>query len=492
MAHLSFIVDRPIALQPWRVLAGGAFAALLLTGCVTSNVKPELNPVTSATLGLQAPPAAPATQWWKAFGDRQLDQLMADALRSNPTLEEAMARLRVADAVIAENKAALLPQIGLDGQVTRAHLPSAQFVPPPYAGTDRWLGSAQTNLDWTLDFAGKQKALISGARQSANAAALDVEAARIALTGAIAETYVNLDRAERQAAIAQAFVDSREHGLALTRSRVRSGLSDDFDLRVSETLVAEAEQSLTRAQGERAVLAHALAALAGRGADAYPQIRPTTLSLDAVLPLPAGLPANLLERRPDVIAARARIAAASADRRAAYADFFPTVDLRAFVGASAVGLGSLFTGGALTYGGGPAVSVPIFEGGRLTAHYRQATANVDVATAEYATLALQAVRQAADALSAIDTNAADAAEQRRITVGFSETERLARVRRQSGLAPETDVLTSADRVLQARLAQAGLDAEGAERRIQLLVAVGGDFTPPPARLAAVSTPDTQR
>jgi NodT family efflux transporter outer membrane factor (OMF) lipoprotein len=463
-----------------------AVATLMLAGCITDGAKPELNAVKPAALGLQAPAVAPAPQWWTAFGDRQLDQLMDDALSANPNLEAAMARLRAADAVIAENKAGLSPHIEAGAELSRERLSGAQFVPPPYAGTSQWLGSVQTNLTWTLDFAGKQRALISESRNSADAASLDVAAARIALTGAVAETYVNLARAERQAAIAQEFVDSRQHSLALARVRSHSGLSDDFDLRVSETLVAEAEQSLTRAQGERALLVHALAALAGRGADLYPQIRPATLDIDAVLPLPAQLPVNLLERRPDVIAARSRIDAALAGRRAAYADFFPTVDLRAFAGFSSVGLGSLFGGNALTYGGGPAVSVPIFEGGRLKAQYRQAP------TAAYNALAVQAVKQAADALSAIDTNAADTAEQRRITHGFSETERLSRVRRQSGLAPETDVLTSADRVLQARLIEAGLDADGAAHRIQLLVAVGGDFTPPPVKLAAVSTPNTQR
>jgi NodT family efflux transporter outer membrane factor (OMF) lipoprotein len=483
--------------MPYAVIAGhvrrrglvatAALAALFLAGCISANDKPELSTLKPAGLGLgiSAVSVAPAPRWWAGFGDPQLDRLMADALSANPGLDEAMARVRAASAVIAENKAGLLPQVSATSEITNGRLSGSQFVPPPYAGTNQWLGSVQTNLSWTLDFAGKQRALISQARHSSDAAALDLAAARLTLTGAVAETYVNLTRAERQAAIAQAFVDSRQKSLALVRVRSRTGLADDFDLRVSETLVAEAEQSLTRAQGERALLTHALAALAGRGADAYPEIGPSALSLDAVLPLPAQLPANLLERRPDVIAARARTNAALAGRRAAYADFFPTVDLRAFAGFSSVGLGSLLTGNALTYGGGPAVSVPIFQGGRLKARYREATAEADVATAAYNDLAVQAVKQAADALSAVETNAADSAEQRRITEGFSQTERLSRVRLQTGLAPQTDVLSAADRVLQAQLQQAGLDAEGAVRRIQLLVAVGGDFTPPPARLAAI-------
>ena len=468
----------PAAFRRGRAMSV-ALAAVTLAACAPTNIKPQLVPQTSQTMGLVGPGhTVPAEAWWSAFGDPQLDRIMADAAAANPSLEAAVARLRAAQAAIGVERAGLLPQVNGAAQESYGRLSGRQLAPPPFAGSDRWIGSAQANLTWTLDFAGRQKALVGQAGHSADAAALDVAAARLALTSAVAQTYVSLTRAEQQAEVARKYVASRRESLALAQSRAKSGLASDFDLRVAETLVAEAEQAQTRAEGDRALMVHALAALAGRGADYYAGIAASRVDLAAALPIPGALPANLLTRRPDLMAADARIAAARAGRRVARADFFPTVDLRAFIGVSAVGLGSLFTGDAGTFGVGPAVSLPIFTGGRLRSQYGQATANVDVATAQYDALAVAAIREAADALSNVDASAAEAAQQQRILTGYAETARLERARRQSGLGAETDVLASNERLLQAKLAQTQLDAEAAARRIQLLVAVGGDFRTP--------------
>ncbi len=464
--------------------ASVAFASALLAGCVTSHISPKEHALESAAIGLKGPNVTPVISWWRSLNDPQLDRIVGDALASNPTLDIALVRLRLASAGVDAMHASLQPQIGIDAEEDRSRLSGSYVIPPPYAGTDRWVGSTQASLSWTLDFAGKQRALIHQASRSADAAALDLAAARVALTGAVAQTYVGLTRAELQIRIAEAFVQSRQDSLALARTRFRNNLSSDFDIRAAETLLAEAQKSLHRAKGERALMIHALAALAGRGADPYAAIAPPSLSLDAALPLPVSLPANLLDRRPDILAARTRIEAASAGREAANADFYPSVDLRAFLGVSAIGVGSLLTSKALTYGAGPAVRLPVFEGGRLRAQYKAATAEVDAATASYNALALHAVQEAADALSAIKSNAAEGADERKIINGLAETMRLDQVRVRSGLGTQLDILASGDRLLQARQTQADLDAEGLIRRIQLLVAVGGDFNPKtPAKLA---------
>lgn len=457
--------------------ASGACAAALLAGCAIPHISPEKHALESTAIGLKGPDVAPAVDWWRSLNDPQLNRIIDDALAGNPTLDVALVRVRLASAAVEATRAGLLPQVGIDAEESRSHLSGSSVIPPPFAGTDRWVGSTQAGLSWTLDFAGKQRALISQARRSADAAALDFAAARVALTGAVAQTYVGLTRAELQMRIAEAFVRSRQESLALARARSRNNLSSDFDTRAAETLLAEAQKSLDKAKGERALMIHALAALAGRGADAYAGVTPPTLSLDAALPLPASLPANLLDRRPDILAAKARIEAASAGRKAARADFFPSVDLRAFLGVSAIGLSSLLTSNALTYGAGPAVHMPVFEGGRLRAQYKVATAEVDAATVSYNAAALRAVQEAADALSAIDSNAAEAADQRKILNGLAETLHLDEVRARTGLGTQLDILASGDRLLQARQTQAGLDAEGLARRTQLLVAVGGDFNP---------------
>ena len=457
--------------------AAAVLAAALLAGCVGANVDPETHAVDAAALGLGGPDVAPPPAWWLSLNDRQLDSVMDDALAGNPMLDEALARLRLASAGVEAQKATLQPQIGIDAQEQPTRLSGAYTIPPPYAGSDRWVGSIQSSLDWTLDFAGKQRALIDQAKDTADAAALDVAAARVVLTGAVAQAYVGLALADRQIEIAGEFVRSRQESLVLDRTRADNDLASQFDIRAGQTLLAEAQQSLDRARGERALMVHALGALAGRGPDAYAGFTAPSLRLDAALPLPASLPANLLDRRPDILAARARIAAAGAGRNAAKADFYPSVDLRAFLGVSSVSLPALLTSKALTYGAGPAVHVPVFEGGRLKAQYKAATADLDAATAGYNALAVRAVEEAADALSAIDANAAEAADQHQILDGLVDTVRLDEVRVRTGLGARLDVLASGDRLLQGRQAQAYLDAEGLTRRIQLLVAVGGDFDP---------------
>lgn len=460
-----------------RQTASVALVSVLAASCVSSNVNPKLRPLQSAAIGLQGPGVAPAPDWWRGLNDPQLDQIMAQALVGNPTLDEALARVRLASADVQAEHAGLLPQVAVDGAEQNYRISGAFLIPKPYGGTDRWLGFVQSSLSWTLDFAGKQRALISQARKSADATALDVAAARLALTGAVAQTYVGLALADRQIQIAQAFVQSRADSLALDRTRSANNLASDFDIRAAETLLAEAQQSLDKATGDRALMTHALAALSGRGADAYAAITSPTLRFDSALPLPASLPSNLLDRRPDILAARARVDAADAGRNAARADFYPSVDLRASLGLLAVGLNPMLSTNALTAGAGPAVHIPVFEGGRLRAQYKAATAEIDAATASYNALALSAVQEAADALSGIDSNAAEAADQRKVLVGVAETVRLDQVRVRTGLGTQLDILASGDRLLEAQQTQADLDAEGLTRRIQLLVAVGGDFSP---------------
>ena len=465
--------------------AAAALAAAVLAGCVSSNVRPAVRVVDSGAIGLRGPEVAPAADWWLALNDPQLDRIMREALIANPTLDVVLARVRLASAGVQSQRAGLQPQVAIDALEQPTRLSGAFEIPPPFAGSDRWVGSVLANLSWTLDLAGRQRALISQARNASEAAALDFAAARVALSAAIAETYVGLALSEERTRIAEAFVRSREQSLALARSRARNDLDSDFDLRASETLLAQAQQALDRASGERALMIHALAALSGRGADAYPGVTASSVRFSASLPLPASLPANLLERRPDILAVRARIAAASAGQNVARADFYPSVDLRAFLGVSAVNLSQQLTGKALTYGAGPAIHVPVFEGGRLRAQYKAATAELDAATASYNALTLRAVQQAADTLSTIDTNAAEAADQRRVVNGLAETVRLDEVRVRTGLGTRLDILAAGDRLLQARQTQADLDAEGLTRRIQLLVAVGGDFNPDShAKLAA--------
>ena len=145
--------------------ASAAFAAALLAGCATPHIRPKEHALVGAAHGLKGPDAAPAVDWWRSLNDPQLDRIMADALAGNPTLEVALARLRLARAGVDVQHAGLLPQVGIDAAEDRERLSGSYIIPKPYAGTDRWVGSTQASLSWTLDFAGKQRALIGQARR---------------------------------------------------------------------------------------------------------------------------------------------------------------------------------------------------------------------------------------------------------------------------------------------------------------------------------------
>ena len=463
-------------------------AAAALASCAPNNIRPELTPLPATTLGLgDAAGPVIADNWWTALGDPQLDRIMADALAGSPTLSQALARVRLADAAVTGRRAEGRPQVDLSSQEQRTRLSGNYIIPPPYGGSDRWVGSTLGEFRLNLDFWGRQAAVVEQARGSARAAAIDVGAARLALTANVAQAYVELVRAERLAAIADEFVTSRQRSVSLVQSRIRNQLASNFDIRAAETLLIEAQQARLRAQGQREVVVHALAALAGRGADYYPTIQAARINLDAALPLPTALPADLLGRRPDLLAGLARIDAAAAGRKVARASYYPNIDLLGNAGFQAIGLGSLLTGGAFTWAVGPSLRLPIFDGGRLRSDYQRATADLDIATADYNESVLRAVRDAADAIAQVRTSNADAAEQARLLATLQDVVRLDQRRTSSGLGSQLDILASGTRLLDARQAATNIAADGIIRRVQLIVALGGGFQPDSVATAAAHT-----
>ena len=467
-----------------RVIAFPAIAAMLLAGCASvPKVHPEVAQVQEQTLGLGSETPAIDVAWWSAYGDPQLDRLIGMGLAGNPTLAGALARVRAAQAQIETEHAGLLPQISGSGQLDRARI-GDKLAPPPIGGGDANIGIAVANLSWDLDLFGRQRAMVRQAAASARAAALDAAAARLTISVSIAQTYVGLARANRLIAVADGFVKTRQDALGYARSRVKNQLGTQFDIKQAETLLAQAEQARTQAAQQRDTLIHALAALVGRGADFYPEITAPTLRLDQAPAVPALLPADLLGRRPDLLAGQARIDAAVQGRKVARDAFLPNVSISALAGLTAVGLGNFFTGGAFSYSVGPAVSLPIFQGGKLRAQYKTATADLDGAVADYDNAVLGAVREASDAITNVSSADQDLGEQARVVQGLRDTVRLDQVRVRTGLGSQLDTIDSGFRLLQAEQQLVDMQADAINRRIQLVAALGGGFDPSRPLVAA--------
>lgn len=458
-------------------------AALATSACAVPHSPPSVAAVSSAALGLSATPTpAIADTWWTAFGDAQLDRLVADAIAGNPRLEVALARVAQAQAVLATRDAENGPDVTFDGSAQIARLSGRYTIPPPYAGTVRFLGTAQANLNWNLDLFGRQKAAIAGARASVQAAALDVAAARLAIAGSVVQTYIDLALAEGQATIARRTIATRQDSLRLVNVRLANRLASNLDASAARTLLAQAQAALARANGNRARAVNALAALAGRGPDYAATIRPVTLNLDSALPVPATVPADLIARRADIAAAQARIAAAAAGRQVARRAFYPNVNLAALAGFQAIGLGNLLNLDAGTAGAGPAIHLPIFDNGRLKADLAGATAGLDLATADYNDRVVGAVREAADAIAAIRAVGEERTRVGQVVRGFGETNRLNAVRVASGLDSKLSLVDTDVRLLEAEQTQITLVAEAARQRVALVLALGGGFSPQdPAR-----------
>ena len=453
---------------------------LLLAACMTPpKVAPVSKPVDHRVdLGLVAAAQPPRDAWWRAYQDRQLDRLVDEALAGNPTLAEAVARLRRAQAVADATSAQRWPSVSYDASAQREKISGKAAVPPQYQGASAWLSSELVNFSWALDFWGRQASLLRQARSGADAVALDAAAARLAIVAALVRTYIDLERSYELADVARREERQRQRILDITRRRVLAGLDTNVELEQAAGAVPQArvEYSTDQAAIDRDV--HLLAALAGRGGGEYDRIRRPVLHEETALALPTELPIDLLARRPDVLAARSRVGAAQAGLAAAKAEFYPNINLLAFGGTVAAGrFANLFQGRAASYGVGPALDLPLFDAGRRRANYRANVADIDVAVTAYNQAVLTAVQQTADQLSDIKSLDVSLTQQRQSLDDAQSAFRLAVERYKAGLTTYLTVLATETQVFDALRQEATLESARASARVNLLTDVGGDFRP---------------
>lgn len=453
-------------------------AALTLAGCANmSGIEPQSVLRDPHSLGLAQKgdgAFAPATEWWREFGDEQLNGLVAQALAGNPTLKLAQTRLARAQAVMEVAKAASLPQVNGSLDLTRQRYTENGLYPPPIAGSVMNSGALQLSASWELDFFGKNQAALDAALGSARAAQADTQAARVLLASNVARAYLQLARANDQLAVAKRTLAQREQSLRLVQDRVRAGLDTQLELRQSEGALPEARQQIEAVQEQAELAQHALAALTGRGNGAAVQAQPSLVALKA-MPTPAQLPADLLGQRADVVAARWRVEAAGYDMKNAKAQFYPNVNLMAFAGLSSFGLGRLIEVGSAQWGVGPAIRLPIFDAGRLRANLRGKTADLDAAVESYNATVLDAIHDAADQIASAQSIARQQAEQRDAQAAAEAAYQIAVQRYQAGLGTYLNVLAAETAVLTQRRLAVDLAARALDTQVALVRAFGGGY-----------------
>jgi NodT family efflux transporter outer membrane factor (OMF) lipoprotein len=461
-----------------------ALAVSLLAGCASmKGLSTQAKETNADTLASQrslanvgvSQSAWPTTDWWRAYGDPQLDRLIDEALADSPTLRIAEARTRKAIALADVSNAALYPSVEANYQGTRQRFSEHGLVPPPFGGTWSSLNTLQVTLNWEIDFWGKNQSAYEGALGRARAAEIDQYAARLALSTSIAQSYVQLQRAYLQLDVAQQNLRDREQIYALTRDRNAVGIDSRLELKQAESALPATREQIAQLQEAIDLARNQIAALLGKGPDRGLAIERPQASALAQITLPSTVPAELIGRRPDVIAQRERIAAAQADIKSAKAEFYPNVNLLAFVGATAIGPGNFLTAANRTMGIGPAITLPIFEGGRLRANLAGKNADYDVAVEQYNQTLADAMRDVVDQLASFRSVDAQQAEQEQALSTAKEAYDLAVIRYREGLGNYVQVL-SAEAPL---LAQQSLDADLRARRLALSInlvrALGGGF-----------------
>ena len=454
----------------------GLAAALLLAGCANmKGIDPQASLRTPAPPQASAQEVAPlAADWWKDFGDAQLDRLVEQALRDSPNLGVARARLRRAQAATETADASRSPQVSGQVDIQRQRFSENGLVPPPLGGTIQNTGTVQANASWEIDFFGKHAAALQAALGNARASAADVAAARVVLASNVARTYFQLLRVQEQLVVARRTLQQREQQLQLVQQRVSAGLDTTLQQRQSEGAIPEARQQIEALEEQAQTTRNALAALVGSQDVPSAGQLPALRTVRAAATLPA-LPADLLARRPDVNAALWRVEAAGQDVKTAQAEFYPNVNLTAFIGLSTLGLGKLVDLGSAQWGVGPAIRLPIFDAGRLRANLKGRTADLDAAVESYNAAVLEAFHEAGDAVAAVQSVARQQVEQRQAEAAAEGAYDIAVQRYRAGLGTFLDVLSAENAVLAQRRLGVDLAARALDARVALYRALGGGY-----------------
>lgn len=452
----------------------GGCAMLPSVGQVGS-VKPASEYQTAESLSA---PASnwPCERWWQTYGDPQLDTLVDEALRDSPNMAAASARLQRAAAFSKVAYSALLPHVSADASVTGQKL-SYNHLIPRSPSTDGWqdYGMATLSLNWEIDFWGKNRAGFAAATSQLNASHAEHAQVRLSLVAAVAANYAELARLFATRDMVVRSVEIRSKTAELFHERFVNGMETKGSLSEAKARLAGAQGELLLIDEQIGLQSNRLAALAGAGPDRALSIKRPVIHLENGFGLPAELATNLLGRRPDVVAARIMAEAQLHRIDQKKAEFYPNVNLVAFIGVQSLGLNMLMKSGSDIGGIGPAISLPIFTAGRLQGELRGATATYNEAVANYNSTVTHALEDVANAGLSMKALSAQLNKGEEAVEAASQAHRVARNRYEGGLANYIEVLHAEDGLLNSQRILTSLQSRGFTLDVALKRALGGGY-----------------
>lgn len=451
-------------------------AALFAGGCaVLEPTLPEAAPAIAAEWPIPATaaapdPAAPSITadigWREFFADERLEEVIARALANNRDLRVAMLNVEKARAQYRIQRADRVPSLGANATMVRrgGDVPVTETYTADLGITE-----------FELDLFGRVRNLGQAALQRYFAQEENRRSAQHALIAEVANVYLTLAADQEQLRVAQATLATREDYYELTRKRFDLGAVSALDVSQARTQVEAARTDAARYEGQVAQDGNALALLVG--APVGSELLPTSFDqpVTGLAALPAGLPSEVLLRRPDVLAAEHLLRAANASIGAARAAFFPSIRLTGAVGSASDELSGLFDSGTSTWSFVPQVNVPIFQGGRLRAGLASARVDRDIALAQYEKAIQAGFREVADALALTTTLAAQRAAADATVAAAAEADRLSRARYEAGRDSYLVLLDAQRTLYLAQQAQITTRLAEQANRVTLYKVLGGGW-----------------
>ena len=475
----------PVTLSLPRLHAAGMrwvawLLALMLNGCISfKDIVPASQPLAQDKLALgheineAAVMAWPSERWWQAYQDPQLNHLVEKTLHDQPDLRKATARVALSAAMAEQAHAATLPTVDGNASSSRERFTEKSFIPPPWAGRFNWNNEATISLSYDLDLWKQQKSTWLATLDETRVAEAEKQQVSIELTAALVKSYIRLAAEFQWRDLAQEELEDLQHEMRIARKALAAGLNTQLNLSRLEATLPAVQNRVTQIDLHLTLLKNQIAALSGEGPGAGEGITRPTLRLSANIGLPERLSANLVGRRPDVVAARWRVEAAQKHIDSAKAAFYPNINLLSYAGFQALAFSGLFSSAGLVGSVGPALSLPIFDGGKRRANLSAETATYDMAVEDYNATILKALEGISNQLATWNAVAIETENTQQALDKTEQAHRLAVKNYQAGLSNLLESLQTNTLVLQQRAILVEQDATRLETYAALMLALGG-------------------
>ena len=452
-----------------------AAVAVATTACVGLPPKDTATKVAEISSGDFARPGHgewPAQDWWKQFHDPQLDTLMEQGLRNSPSIEVASARAKQAAATVGAVAADAGAQLSLDGQVSRQLYSGNSFYPPPLGGNYASGGNIDLNFNYNFDFWGRNRSALQGALGRKAASEAETEEASLTLSNSIAKVYFQWQSLSAQIALMNSIEKARGDLISLEQKRIKAGIATGDNLHPLQADMAAPQQTIVQLKTRQEQTLYQLKYLIA--AQGRVDLKPVPLPVpDSVIP--ADLHVDLLERRPDVSAARDRVLASLSNVDSARAAFYPDFSISAFIGLNSLQLGSLLHADSREQGVAPALHLPIFDAGRLRANLNNSRADVAYAVAQYDAAVQTSIAEVNDAIlrfDGLDHEHPKLVAQLQARSNYQDS---AQRRWSAGLTDQRELVRDQLAVLEIQDQELQWQAKMLAAQVDLIKALGGGF-----------------